>query len=70
MLTKYESNLLAEYTSECMSSHSSERREEQPFILKFFARMLSKCEKNLQAEDKWIHKFTQQQVVRRATIHS
>jgi len=31
--------------------------------------MLTKCEGNLPAEHKWMHKFTQQQVEKRVTIH-
>ena len=54
MLTKYERVTYNLSTSECMSSHSSKWREEQPLILNHTScvRMLTKYESNLQAEYK------------------
>ena len=59
-------------TSDCMSSHSSKWREEQSYILnrRSCVRMLTKYKSNLPTEYKWMYEFTQQQVEKRATIHS
>ena len=59
-------------TSECMSSRSSKWRKEQSFILNHAScvRMWTKYESNLLPEHKWMHEFTQQEVEKRAIIHS
>ena len=56
-------------TMECMSSHSSKWRKEQPFVQIHisFNRMLTKYESNLQSQQKWMHEFTQQQVEKKKT---
>jgi len=59
--------------SYCLSTSeytSSQAASGEKINHSFFVRMLTKYESNLPPEHKWSHKFTQQQMEKRATIHS